>query len=77
MTTAQLPGTDLPTLDLTDRVIDQPGAQHPILRGLLRVAVYLSAAGLGLLAAPLLFVLASRDTALHWANLILDAVAGR
>lgn len=76
MATAQLPNTNLPTLELTDRV-DLPAAQHPILRVLLCAGVYLSAAGLGLLAAPLLFMLASRDTALHWANLILDVVAGR
>jgi hypothetical protein len=76
MATAQLPGTDLPTLELTDRV-DLPRAEHPVLRVLMRTGVYVSAAGLGLLAAPLLFMFASRDSALHWANFILDLVAGR
>jgi hypothetical protein len=77
MATTQLPDTELSTLELTDRVHQLPDTQHPTLRIFLRTGVYLSAAGLGLLAAPLLFMLASRDTALHWANLVLDFVAIR
>jgi hypothetical protein len=69
-----VPPANLSPLELTDQV-QVPAAQHPVWRFLLRLAVYLSAACLGLLAAPMLFIFASRDAALHWANVILDFVA--
>jgi hypothetical protein len=53
------------------------------LRGMVRTGmrmavntgVYLSAAVLGLAVGPALFLLSDRDTAVYWANAILDFVS--
>jgi hypothetical protein len=74
---ATIPETNLPVLELTELVAPARSFGRRALGAAARTVVYLCAAGMGLAAAPLIFMFADRGTALYWANLLLDALSGR